>query len=49
MDYFNNMFSTGSCTWIEECLEAVQQKVSIEMQQTLSSEYNTDEIKAALF
>ena len=49
VEYFNNMFSTGSCTRIEECLEAVQQKVSIDMQQTLSSEYTADEIKAALF
>ena len=24
VDYFNKMFSTGSCSWIEECLEAVQ-------------------------
>ena len=49
VDYFNNMFSTGSCSRIEECLKAVQQKVSTEMQQTLSSEYTTEEIKAALF
>ena len=49
VEYFNNMFSIGSCTRIEECLEAIQQKLSIEMQQTLSSEYTVDEIKAALF
>ena len=49
MEYFNNIFSTSSCTRIEECLEAIHQKVSIDMQQTLSSEYTVDEIKAALF
>ena len=49
VEYFNNMFSIGSCARIEECLEAIQQKVSIKMQQTLSSEYTVDEIKAALF
>ena len=49
VDYFTNMFSTGSCSQIEECLEAVQQKVSTEMQQTLISEYTANEIKAALF
>ena len=49
VEYFNNMFSIGSCARIEECLEAIQQKVSIKMQQTLSSEYTADEIKAALF
>ena len=49
VDYFNNMFSKGSCNRIEECLDAVQPKVSIEMQQTLSSKFSVDEIKAALF
>ena len=49
VDYFTNMFSTGSCSQIEECLKAVQQKVSTEMQQTLTSEYTANEIKAALF
>ena len=49
VDYFTNMFSTGSCSRIEECLKAVQQKVSTEMQQTLTSEYTANEIKAALF
>ena len=49
VDYFNNMFSTGSCSRIKECLEPVQQKVSTKMQQTLTSEYTADEIKAALF
>ena len=29
VDYFKNMFSTGACSRIEECLEAVQQKVSL--------------------
>ena len=49
VDYFNNMFSTGSCNRIEECLEAVQQKVTIEMQQTLSRDFSANEVKAAMF
>ena len=49
VQYFNNIFSAGPCTRIEECLEAVQYKVTFEMQQTLTNELNADEIKAALF
>ena len=49
VDYFNNMFSIGSCNRIEECLEVVQQKVTTEMQQTLSKDFNADEVKVAVF
>ena len=49
VDYFNNMFSKGSCNWIEECLEAIQQKVTTEMQQTLSKDFNAEEVKVVVF
>ena len=49
VQYFNNLFSTCPCTRIEECLEVVPHKVTVEMQQTLTNEFNEDEIKAALF
>ena len=49
VQYFNNLFSRGSCSRIEECLEAVPHKVTSEMQQILTDEVNEDEIKAALF
>ena len=34
---------------MEECLSAVSQKVSMDMQEILSREFSADEIKAALF
>ena len=49
VQYFNNIFSSGPCTRIEECLEAVPQKVTLDMQQTLTNDFNAEEIKAALF
>ena len=49
VQYFNNIFSMGPCTRIEECLEVVPLKVTFDMQQTLSSDFNTDKIKASLF
>lgn len=49
VQYFANIFSSGTCNQIEECLEAVPQKLTSDMQQTLSREFNVDEIKTALF
>lgn len=49
VQYFNDVFSLGPCTWVDECLEAIPQKVTLDMQHFLSSESNADEIKAALF
>ena len=49
VQYFSKLFSMGSCTRIEECLEAVPNKVTSEMQQILTNDFNEDEIKAALF
>lgn len=49
VQYFNDIFSSGLCTRVDECLEAVSQKVTPDMQLFLSGEFNIDEIKAALF
>lgn len=49
VQYFANIFSSGTCNQIEECLEAVPQKLTSDMQQTLSREFSVDEIKIALF
>ena len=49
VQYFDNMFSSGSCNRIEECLEVIPQKLTVDMQQNLSNEFNADEIKVALF
>ena len=48
-NYFENIFKAGDCDRLEECLAAVQPKVSTDMRDILSSEYSPEEIKAALF
>lgn len=49
VQYFNDIFSSSPCTRVDECLETVPQKLTLDMQQFLSSEFNANEIKAALF
>ena len=49
VQYFNDLFSSGPFARIDECLEVVSQKVTIGMQQALSCDFTTDEIKVALF
>ena len=48
-DYFDNLFSASPCDQMEECVNVVSRKVTLDMQQILSSEVSADEIKAALF
>ena len=47
--YFEDIFKASECDRLEECLAAVHPKVSPDMRDLLSSEYNPEEIKAALF
>ena len=47
--YFENLFNPGACDQIDNCLSVVQQKLTPNMQQILSSDFTADEIKAALF
>lgn len=49
IEYFENIFRSGTCQRMEECLNAVQQKVTSDMQEALSREYSAEEMKAALF
>ena len=49
IEYFENIFRSGTCQRMEECLNAVQQKVTSDMQEALSREYSAEEVKAALF
>ncbi|XP_030923468.1 uncharacterized protein LOC115950404 [Quercus lobata] len=44
-EYFENIFKSGSCDRMEECLSAVQHKVTLEMQEVLSREYSAEEVK----
>ena len=48
-DYFENLFQAGACDRMEECLDAVPQMVTKEMQETLSGEFTADEVRVALF
>ena len=47
--YFDNLFCAGNCDQMEECLNAVPRKVTPEMHDTLSNEFNAEEVKMALF
>ena len=47
--YFESIFSSGGCDWMEECLNTIPHKVTSKMQEYLSRDYSADEIKAALF
>ena len=47
--YFENIFKSGACDRMDECLDVVQHKMTVDMQEILSKEYSADEIKAALF
>ena len=48
-DYFENLFQAGANDRMEECLDAVPEMVTEEMQETLFGEFIADEVRAALF
>ena len=47
--YFQDILKAGTYTQMEECLNVVPHKVTEEMHQILTSDYNAEEVKAALF
>ena len=47
--YFDNISQVGVGDQMEECLNAVQSKITDEMHEVLSSEYTVKEVKVALF
>ncbi|KAL4619828.1 hypothetical protein ACB092_06G108800 [Castanea dentata] len=49
IDYFDNLFIAGTCSQVDDCLNTVEHKVTPDMQQILSSDFTTKEIKAAVF
>ena len=49
LNYFDNFFKASSYDQMEKCLNVVSSKVTLDMQQILSSEFSTNEIKAVLF
>ena len=48
-DYFENLFQARVCDRLEECLDAVPQMVTEEMQEAFSGEFTTEEVRVALF
>ena len=48
-DYFENLFQAGVCDRLEECLDAVPQMVTEEMQEAFSGEFTAEEVRVALF
>lgn len=49
IDYFDNLFHASTCDQIDECLSVVTHRVTLDMQQIMSSDFISDEIKATLF
>nr|XP_023924073.1 uncharacterized protein LOC112035482 [Quercus suber] len=49
VQYFENLFSFGIHDRVEECLNAVDHRISPEMLNILSEEFSADEVKTALF
>ena len=47
--YFDNLFQARTEDQMEECLNAVQSKVTDDMQEFLCSEFTAEEVKVALF
>ncbi|XP_075636927.1 uncharacterized protein LOC142609203 [Castanea sativa] len=48
-DYFQTLFQAGACDRMEECLDAVPQMVTEEMQEALSWEFIVEDVKVTLF
>ena len=42
--YFENMFKSGTCDRLDECIAAVPHKVTYDMQTILTREYSAEEI-----
>jgi len=47
--YFENIFSSGMCDRMDECLNAVTHRITSDMLNILSSEFSTNEVKTVLF
>ena len=49
VQYFENLFSSGTCDRVEDCLNAVKHRLSSDMLNILSEEFSADEVKTVLF
>lgn len=48
-NYFETIFYSGTCERMEECLNTVPQRMTIDMKEELSRSYSVEEVKAAIF
>lgn len=48
-DYFEKLFTAGTCDRVEECLDTVTSKITPDMQQVLGSNFSAEEVKTVLF
>ena len=49
INYFENLFNAGTYSQVDDCLNTMEHKVTPDMQQILSSDFTTEEIKTAVF
>ena len=48
-DYFMNIFKAGTCDRMEECINAINRRMTDDMVEVLSRLYSSEEVKATLF
>ena len=48
VNYFEDIFSSGRCDRMVECLNVVSHKMSLDMLNVLSNKFSVDEVKTAL-
>jgi len=48
-NYFKNIFHSSTCDQMEECLNTVPHRITLDMHEVLSRPYSMEEVKAMLF
>ena len=48
-DYFVNIFKSGTCDRMEECINAINRRMTDDMVEVLSRLYSSEKVKATLF
>ena len=48
-NYFENIFHSGTCDRMEECLNTIPHRITLDMQEVLSRPYSMEDVKAMLF
>jgi hypothetical protein len=48
LDYYHSLFSSSDPTGVEECLDVLQEKVTPEMNEQLTSRFTSEEVCTAI-